>query len=97
MFKQISVLIALLPVALTLSTIWSTHSSLFEIKPYVDVERLVYADDCMLVYDKPPNVSSVPGLHEKDSLAGLVAKTWNIDRIGNHTYIHLSFMVSVAM
>ena len=42
--------------------------------------RCLYFDHDILVYDKPPNMLSVPGMYEKDSLALRVAASFRIDR-----------------
>ena len=43
-------------------------------------EELLYVDRDMIVYNKPPNMLSVPGVYEKDSLATRVAKTFQLTR-----------------
>ena len=54
--------------------------------PYGD-EVLLYADDDILVYDKPSNIQSAPGFRTKFSLATKVANTFKISRI-DHMIAH---------
>ena len=43
------------------------------------MEQLLYADKDILAYNKPANMLSVPGLHEKDSLATHASKTFALE------------------
>ena len=44
-------------------------------------EQLLYVDRDLLVFNKPPNMLSVPGVYAKDSLATRVADTFRLPRI----------------
>jgi len=59
--------------------------SVVEVDAYPDGERLLYLDDDLLIYDKPPNVLSVPGLCDKASLVGSIAQRFKMDRVGTCT------------
>ena len=43
-------------------------------------ERCLFVDNDIIVYDKPPNMLSVPGMYEKDSLTSRIAATFHIER-----------------
>ena len=50
-------------------------------------ERCLFFDNDIIVYEKPPNMLSVPGTYDKDSLASRIAASFCIERqdqmIGN--------------
>jgi tRNA pseudouridine32 synthase / 23S rRNA pseudouridine746 synthase len=55
---------------------------------YIDFASvLLYADQDIIACNKPPNVLSVPGIYDKDSLASVVASTFklgNVDKLVVH-------------
>jgi len=59
-----------------------------------DMQSLLYADNDLLVYNKPANVLSVPGLHEKDSLAKHIAHTWGLHRVDKMIVHRLDYATS---
>jgi tRNA pseudouridine32 synthase/23S rRNA pseudouridine746 synthase len=65
-----------------------------EVDAYPDGERLLYADDDLLVYDKPPNVLSVPGLRDKTSLVESVAQRFKMDRVDQMVVHRLDYATS---
>ena len=44
------------------------------------LEDVLYVDNDIIAYNKPPNLLSVPGLYDKDSLASRAVKTFGLDR-----------------
>jgi 23S rRNA-/tRNA-specific pseudouridylate synthase len=44
-------------------------------------ETLLYADDDIIVMNKAPNSQTAPGYTTKESLAGSVAREYNIERV----------------
>ena len=63
-------------------------------------ERCLFVDNDIIVYDKPPNMLSVPGMYEKDSLTSRIAATFHIERqdqmIGKHFVFFSAPLPTVA-
>lgn len=57
-------------------------------------ELLLYADDDIIVYDKPPNIQSAPGFRSNHSLASKVADTFKISRIDQMIAHRLDYATS---
>jgi tRNA pseudouridine32 synthase / 23S rRNA pseudouridine746 synthase len=74
--------------------IWGCQSTSLHIAPYCDVERLLYVDSDILVYDKAPNFLCVPGVYEKDSLVGRAASTFKVERVDQMVAHRLDYATS---
>ena len=60
-------------------------------------EILLYADNEILVYDKPAGLSSVPGLYDTDSLANRASKSFKIAAVDKMVVHRLDFATSGIM
>lgn len=57
-------------------------------------ELLLYADDDIIIVNKPTACSTAPGLREMDSLATRIASTFNIERIDKMIVHRLDYSTS---
>ena len=57
-------------------------------------ERLIYADDDIIVVDKPTSCSTAPGYRETDSLASRIAEVFHIDRVDKMIVHRLDYSTS---
>lgn len=76
------------------SCILGILDTVVHIDEYNDIERLLYCDEDIIVYDKPPNFPSVPGVYDKDSIVSRAAITFNIDRIDRMIVHRLDYATS---
>ena len=60
----------------------------------VSYGNLVYSDRDIIAYNKQPNVLSVPGLYDKDSLASQITETFRLPRIDQVIVHRLDFHTS---